>query len=289
MLDLSFNNYFSTENHGTQWKINLKPCSRTIIDTFHKECVRAAEIIYEQRQSPLTLLFSGGLDGEYMIRVFQTAGIPFKVAIISYGEYNAHDTKYAYDFCNNHNITPTIVDVDIKEFIESGKIVDVATTAKCCAYQMPSIMHGLTKLDGTLIMANGEPYVKRYENEWRWQETERVNSYMNWYTENRIDGTPDFLRYTPEVTLSFLTHPVVKEIINNPNTGKLSTRTSKHNLYSTDYSFAPRPKYTGWEEIEKTSLMKNEAFLEIEKLKEKYNGQFEIEYNTLIKNLLATP
>lgn len=270
-----------------QWKINLKPCSRTIIDTFHNECVRAAEIIYEQRQSPLTLLFSGGLDGEYMIRIFQTAGIPFKIAIISYGDYNAHDTKYAYNFCSNHNIDPITVDIDIEEFIKSGKIVDIATQAKCCAYQMPSIMYGLTKLDGTLIMANGEPYVKKYDKEWRWQETERVNSYMNWYAENGIEGTPDFLRYTPEVTLSFLTHPVVKEIIDNPNTGKLSTRTSKHRLYSTDYDFSPRPKYTGWEEIEKTSIMDNEAFSQIKKLEEIYNGQFEIEYNTLIKNLQA--
>jgi hypothetical protein len=285
MLDLSFNNYFSTENHGSQWKINLKPCSRTMIDTFHNESVRAAKIIYEQRQSPITLLFSGGLDGEYMIRVFQTAKIPFKVAIISYGKYNQHDTKYAYDFCNNYNITPITVDIDIKHFIESGKIADIATTAKCCAYQMPSIMHGLTKLDGTLIMANGEPYIKKYDTEWRWQETERVNSYMHWFKQQSLDGTPDFLRYTPEMTLSFITDPVISSIVNNPYTGKLSSRTSKHTLYSINYTFAPRPKYTGWEEIEKTSLMNNEVFNEIEQLKDKYNGQYEVEYNSLIKSL----
>lgn len=287
MLDLSFNNYFSTENHGSQWKIKLKPCSRTIVESFHGESIRAAKIIYEQRQSPITLLFSGGLDGEYMIRVFQTAKIPFNVAIISYGTYNQHDTVYAYEFCKSHNILPIVVDVDIKDFIESGRIVDVATTAKCCAYQMPSIMYGLTKLDGTLIMANGEPYIKKYDTEWRWQETERVNSYMNWFKQQGLDGTPDFLRYTPEMTLSFIADPVMTNIVNDPYTGKLSSRTSKHNLYSRNYTFAPRPKYTGWEEIEKTSLMDNEAFNEIEKLKDMYNGQYEIEYSDLIKSLQA--
>jgi hypothetical protein len=287
MLDLSYNNYFTTSNHGCEWEVHLKPCSRSIVHSFQEECVLASQIIYDQSSMPLTLMFSGGLDSEFMIQIFQTAKIPFKVAIVSYGEYNAHDTKYAYNFCNNHNITPIVVDIDIKNFIESGKIYEIAEQAKCCAYQIPSIMYGLTKLDGTIIMANGEPYIKKYETEWRWQETERVNSYMNWYRQQRINGTPDFLRYTPEITLSFLTDPVITNIVTDPYTGKLSSRTSKHKIYSTNYLFEPRPKYTGWENIETTSLFSNEIFLEIEKLKNFYNGQYDVEYHTLVKKLQA--
>jgi len=259
----------------------------TNIQNFNLESIKAAQIVYDTATSPITLLFSGGLDGEFMIRTFQAAKIPFNIAIISYGDYNAHDTKYAFDFCSSVGITPIVVDIDIDQFIKSGRILEIATNAKCCAYQMPSIMEGLLKLDGTLIMANGEPYLKNYNGRWMWQETERVNSYMNWYKNNKILGTPDFLRYTPEVTLSFLQNKTVVDLVNNLHPGKLSTRTSKHKIYSENYDFLPRPKYTGWEEIEKTPLMNNEVFLEIEKLKINFNGQYEIEYYDLIKNLQA--
>lgn len=257
-----------------------------IYEDYTNESIQAALLIYENRTSPLTLLFSGGLDSEYMIRIFEKAKIPFNVAIITYGNYNHHDTKFAFDFCQSRNIKPTVVDIDIEKFIQGGKIYEIAHTAKCCAYQMPSVMHGITKLDGTIIMANGEPYVKKYDDSWRWQETEKVNSYMNWYNINNIDGTPDFLRYTPEMTLSFLENPTIKEIVENDNLGKLSTRTSKHKLYSKEFSFMPRPKFTGWEELEKTKYY-NLIQEEFNKLKNTYNGKFEIEYKQLIKSLKA--
>ncbi len=222
-----------------------------------------------------------------MIRIFKDAKIPFKVAIINYNDFNSHDTMYAYDFCEQFNINPIIVDIDIKKFITSGKIYDIAKNAKCCAYQMPSVMYGITKLDGIILMANGEPYIKKYNSEWRWQETERVNSYMNWYKQQQINGTPDFLRYTPEMTVGFLQNSNIKKIVNNEHLNKSSSRTTKFNIYSEYYRFTPRKKYTGWELIEKTSLMNNEVFLEIEKLKKFYNGSYEVEYNNLIKSLQA--
>jgi hypothetical protein len=286
MLSLSHNNYFTTSGHGADWTVHLNPCTKIIYEDYTNESIQAASLIYENRTSPLTLLFSGGLDSEYMIRIFEKAKIPFDVAIITYGNYNSHDTKFAFDFCESHNIKPTVVDIDIEKFIQEGKIYEIAHTAKCCAYQMPSIMHGITKLDGTIIMANGEPYVKKYDDSWYWQETEKVNSYMNWYNINNIDGTPDFLRYTPEMTLSFLENPIIKEIVENNNLGKLSTRTSKHKLYSKEFSFIPRPKFTGWEELEKTKYY-NLIQEEFDKLKNTYNGKFEIEYKQLIKSLKA--
>lgn len=284
MLPLTHNDYFTTSGNGSDWKVHLKPCTQ-MPKSFYKECVRAAHILYESASSPLVLLFSGGLDSEYMINIFKDAGIDFKVAIISYGEYNSHDTVHAYNYCEANGITPIVIDIDIEHFIISGKIIEIANTAKCCAYQIPSIMHGISKIDGTVIMANGEPYVKNFDSDWRWEETERVNSYMNWFTSQGIDGTPDFLRYTPEITLSFLQDPRVVQLVNNQLPGKLSTRTSKHMIYSRDFELAQRPKFTGWEQIEKTSLMNNEVFSIINDLKKQYNGVFELSWAKICQHI----
>lgn len=286
MVSLTHNDYFTTKGTGTSWTVNLKKCTNKTVQDFHKECIRSAHLIYENSSSPIVLLYSGGLDSEFMLNVFKEANIPFKTAIISYGEYNKHDTKFAFEYCQYNNITPIVVDINMDRFISSGKIYDIANSVNCCAYQMPSVMYGISKLDGTVIMANGEPYLKNYNGNWVYQETERVNSYMKWYKKEGINGTPDFLRFTPETTLSFLLEDRIKELVQNKHPGKLSTRTSKHFIYSKNYKFNPRPKYTGWEKLERISPIMTEIHTNFENLVELNNGVFEENYNELITKLL---
>lgn len=283
-MDLSFNNYFKQLGHGSSWNIELDKCKHKIIQSWTKECVRAAKIVHKTASHPIVLLFSGGIDSEFMIRVFDTANVPYKLAVIDYGEWNKHDTMYAYKFCELHNKTPIVVNVDIQELVNSGKFLEIANSVHCCAHQMIPIMYGLTKLEGTLVMANGEPYLKNYDGEWRWQETQRVNAYNKWYELNSIDGTPDFLRYTPEMVVAFINDPTVQELINNKRPGKLSTRTSKHEIFSRDYMFEPRQKYTGWEKIEESSLHKT-AYESLNDLRNKHNGEFELEVGALLDTL----
>lgn len=282
MLKLTHNDYFVTQGTGPTWNVSISKCKNKIIQDFYRECIQAAKIVYENSTSPLTLLYSGGLDSEFMLRIFKKANIPFKTAIISYGEYNKHDTDYAFNFCNLNKINPIVVDIDIDKFVNSGRIYDIANQVHCCAYQMPSIMEGISKLDGTVIMGNGEPYLKNYKGNWVYQETERVNSYMKWYEQQGIDGTPDFLRYTPEVTLSFLLEDRIQELVKNVHPGKLSTRTSKHYIYSKNFTFDPRPKYTGWEQIEKISPMIDEIKSNFIKLQKFNNGVYELPYDALL-------
>jgi hypothetical protein len=285
MLQLTHRDYFQTTGTGNNWTVQLKRCSKKILYTYHEELIDAARLIHNEADSPITLLFSGGIYSEYMLNIFQRANIPFSVAIISYGKYNEHDTNWAFRYCNSRSINPTIVDIDIDKFISNGDIYTIANSVQCAAYQIPSIMSGISKLDGTVVMANGEPYIKNFDGVWKYEETERVNSYMRWFKNNSIDGTPDFLRYTPEATLSFLYDPTVIELTTNKCPGKLSTRTSKHKIFSQDYNIEPRPKYTGWEQIEKLKIFK-EVTENFQQLKDNHNGVFELEVS-LLKNMLA--
>ena len=231
------------------------------------------------------LLFSGGIDSEFMIRIFTEAAVEFKVGIIDYNGWNTHDTKYAYDYCKQHGIDPITVSVDIENLIASGEFENIATNAKCCAHQMIPVMKGLTLFNGTIIMANGEPYFKNYEGNWQWEETEKVNAYNNFYNIYDIDGTPDFLRYTPEMVLAFANNSLVKDLVNNKLPGKLSTRTSKNKIYSDGFNFVTREKYTGWEKIRETAWH-DESLTIISKIQEGYNGVFSLPVNELITRLM---
>ena len=130
---LTHNNYFTTSGHGKDWTVHLKSVTQTP-NSWFTESIRSAQLIKESADSPLVLLFSGGLDSEYMLNIFRHAGIDFKVAIISYGDYNIHDNKHAFEYCKAHGIEPIVIDIDMDWFINSGKIIEIANLAKCCAY-----------------------------------------------------------------------------------------------------------------------------------------------------------
>ena len=284
-MHLSYLNYITFSGHGSDWAVHLKRSTSNSLGSWKAESIRAAQIISKEANEPIMLLFSGGIDSEFMIRIFTEAAVEFKVGIIDYNGWNTHDTKYAYDYCKQHGIDPITVSVDIENLIASGEFENIATNAKCCAHQMIPVMKGLTLFNGTIIMANGEPYFKNYEGNWQWEETEKVNAYNNFYNIYDIDGTPDFLRYTPEMVLAFANNSLVKDLVNNKLPGKLSTRTSKNKIYSDGFNFVTREKYTGWEKIRETAWH-DESLTIISKIQEGYNGVFSLPVNELITRLM---
>lgn len=285
-MDLTYNNYITITGNGSDWKINLKPCTQKA-GNFYEESIRAAKIIEEESSKQLTLMFSGGIDGEFMLNIFKQAQIDFTVAIISYGKWNAHDVKYAFDYCNKHSINPKVIEVDLENMVRSGLIYEIAEKAKCCAPQMIGVMQGISQIEGTVIMANGEPQIDKKPNgEWVWAETERINSYMNWYSYNLIEGTPDFLRYTPEQTVSFLEEPLIQKLVNN-ELSEIKSVGLKHNLYNQYFDQAKRNKYTGWEYLERSPLY-DMIYQNFYSFRSRFNGEFEIKYNDMLTQLKVT-
>jgi hypothetical protein len=276
-MNLTHQNYLTTSGQGRDnWKVHLTQCTQSP-SSYYEECIRAAKILGESAD-PLYLMFSGGIDGEFMINIFKDAKVDFKVAIISYGVYNEHDAKYAFEYCNANGITPEIIDLDLEEFITSGRMIEVAEEAKCCAYQMTSVMEGIKKIDGNVIMANGEPQVNKMPNgTWHWEETERI-----------ITGTPDFMRYTSEQTLSFLEEPLVKQLVNNELEQEYSVAI-KQQLYSQHFTIEPRYKFTGWERLENSAFFEdNKVFESFAHLRDMYNGQYVLDYNDVCQQLRGT-
>ena len=64
---------------------------------------------------------------------------------------NDYDTKYAFDFCNKHNLRPTVIDIDIIPFFNTGKVMEYCREYKCTSPQFPPILHAFEKIDGNII------------------------------------------------------------------------------------------------------------------------------------------
>tara|TARA_R110001592_G_scaffold306091_1_gene578973 strand:+ start:1762 stop:2646 length:885 start_codon:yes stop_codon:yes gene_type:complete len=286
---VSHDDFLIFEGHGDNWNININSKPREA-GSYFEEAIVAAEIIYEESNDDVHIMFGGGNDCEYMVNVFNEAKIPFKVAIISYGKdfkYNAHDTKYALDWCNKYKYDPIIIDLDLEEFVKSGRMLEVAEESKSCEYRMTSTMEGASKVDGTVVMANEPQICKMPDGTWAWEEYERINSYGNWFESRGIQGTSDFGSYTGEQVLAFLEEPIIKRLTNNELSVYESSIPVKQLLYNQNsWHQVKRWKYTGWERFERTNLFEslnvNAMMLE---LKQKYNGSFYLDYDETVKQL----
>lgn len=281
MIQIHHNNYINHWGTGPEWRFTMERCTEKQVGRYRDELVRAARIIYDQATSPITLMYSGGTDSEYMLHVFNTAKVPYNVAIIRLGNYNWHDIVYAIKHCERYNITPTIVDVDAEHFVKSGKMLEIAKQINCWAYQYTSTLYGITKLDGTILLATNEPrIIKKENNEWFFEERENNNNIVNWYKQESIDGTPDFLRYTPESVLACLEEQVNVDLCMGKYPKKLANRSSKIKIYSEHYPIEGRTKYHGWEKLKEEAFFKELAAEEINELYQKHNGIIEVYHET---------
>ena len=283
-MNLSYNDYYTTSGNGDTWAVHLKPCTQKST-TYYAECIRAAKLIAEESSKQIVLMFSGGIDSEFMLIIFKDAQVDFKVAIISFGKWNKHDARYAVDYCKLHGIVPDIIDLDLEKFITSGLIYEIAEKGKCSAYQLTSVMHGISQIDGTVIMANCEPQVGKDPNgTWWWDEPERTNCTRGWYGAAGIEGTPDFTRYTPEQSVSFLEEPIIKQLVNN-ELEYTHSQATKHTLYNQYFEQTKRQKNTGWEYVERYPLF-DQVNAGFGTFRQRFNGAFRLEYNVVL-NLLT--
>lgn len=280
--------FLTVHGHGADWTIDIKSKHREA-GSYFEESIRTAQIIYEESNNDIHLMFGGGKDAEYMVNVFDKANIDFTVAIISYGKdfkWNGHDTKYALDWCSKHNKTPIIIDLDLVDFVRSGRMLEIAEEAKCCEYRLTTTMEGASKVDGTVVM-NVEPQIcKMPDGTWVLEEYERIRSYCNWWESRNIKGTSDFGSYTGEQVLAFLQEPIIKRLVNN-ELGYKSSIPVKQLLYNQNsWNQTNRFKYTGWERFERTDLFESlEVRSMMSGLKEKYNGSFYLNYDETIRQL----
>lgn len=286
-FDLTYQNWLIYSGEGKDFTVSYNNLRKTN-STYYQETVRAWKLIWEQRQGTIYVMYSGGIDSEYTLAVFQTLKLPVTPVIVKFkGGLNEHDYYYAEKYCQNHDMNPIIIDFDLINFVESGRMLDLAMHCKCQAYQYMSTLECILKLDGTVLMADGDPYLKfnSMKNSWDFIEFERFRGLCDFFKIHNITGSPLILSYTAEMLSSFMLDPWIVKLANNGRPGRLSSFSTRPLIYNNNSNFAleQRPKYGGFENFEKLDIYKEHpVFKEFKNLTAEYCNDIFVDYTEFI-------
>ena len=299
-MELIKNNYLYGTGHGNTWHVNIDPPKRKV-KTYFEETLEAVEYIHANKTGKFLVLYSGGLDSQYVCQVLLYLKIDFDPVIIQLKNnsgdiLNIHDIAYAFEFCKAKSIKPIVYDVNFEKFVESGKINTIAEYVHCCIFSIPATLYVAKKLDGYSIIADGQPYIKynASTNTWLFEELEYAHSSLRYYEKNNLNGTPFLLSYTPEMMLAFLLDPSIIKLGTGQCPGKTGSNSSKSYVYNNksnfnmpiyDFVTKSRIKFNGYEKIYYSELMNHGNLKIFEEYKKKWNGEYLEPYTDVVKRL----
>jgi len=294
-MELIKDNYLRGFGTGDTWRVEIDPPTRPV-KSYFEEMLISSEYIYANKTGKLYLLVSGGLDSEYVFRVFKYLKFDFTPVIIRYtGKYHYHDynladTQYAFALCESMNATPLVIEFNVDKWIESGDIFEKMHSIRTGFPVTATYLHVIESLDGFTVLGNDPPFV-RYNEEtgvWQLEEEESAHAQLRNYKLNNMQGCPYTLSYTAEMMLSFLLEKRIVDLVNNKLPGKTGTNSSKSYVYNNGSGFnidhydpdstfkffknnkmieflqqpsklltLPRIKFNGWELIRRLPFYRN--------------------------------
>ena len=238
---------------GENWKLRIKQTITRPIKSYHEELLLNAHAVKDAFNEPLDLLLSGGLDSELALRSYVEAKIPINVFIAKYNDnINAVDFHEALKTCQIYNVTPTIIDCNLKTFLENDAH-DMWNGGYFAEPGYMIMMKLIESLDNIPIICDGI----NADNFRRASKTQcdiviyekHFSAAIHGNTINRplISSWYD---YSPELTAAFLDlnlhkwkkHKLITPPFNNANLHKLKYLNS-NKLFGTRI----RQKRSGWE------------------------------------------
>ena len=277
------------------WVVDFGTCEYEPTN-FKDECYRAARLITDSSDEIPNIMFSGGNESEIVVRAFLDQELPFKISILKFKkDLNLHDIAFAVTFCEQRSLSYDIVELDIKHFFEH-EVYEYANRTHCPSPQLPPTMWLADQIDGLPILGSGEPYVAKvtpdgyipgespYEpSEWRFREKEWIQAWYRHFFQQDRPAIPGFFQYTPELMYMFLTDRVVHNLVANERVGKLSTVSTKGEIYRHWFTdMIPRPKFHGFEKVMEWDAVIREVLVANYGL---YRREAECEYHKFVQEL----
>ena len=300
-MDYTKDNYLYGVGSGVNWHVHIDPPKRKV-KTYYEETLEAVEYVYSNKIGKFTVLLSGGLDSQYVCEILLRLKIDFDVVIMEYlnkdGEnYNAHDTKWAYEFCQSKNLQPKTIRIDFDKLVESGKAVEIAESIECCSCSVVYLLSVIDKIDGFILMGNDPPYLKydSNKNTWFLEELQFIHGLLRYFKKHSLVGCPFLLSYTPEMMLSFLLDPSIEKLGTGLIPGKLGSNSTKSYVYNNGsnfnlptYNFVTnsRVKLHGFEKIYKSPIREHPNMsIIMDHYWHMWNGEYLESYTDVVKRL----
>lgn len=272
---MSFYNNWATfkYNSGNLYRNNFfDKCTFTV----NKKSTQILNLKQAMQQAVLSLpdkigvFYSGGLDSEIIILEMLENNIVPNLYFIDF-EYNYHDKQYAIKFCEKYNLKLNFINVDIIDFLKN-KIFDYCEYG-CNDLAVPLNFHcrKLIDEDVNMISGIGDPplfrsivqFVPKIETGWIVGISENSEISRLYFSQKFFPkDVPIFFKYTAELAIAYLKDPVVEDFVYNERY-KSTITSSKYSILSKFYELEQRPKYTGFEYIDKR--LRVDTLLELEK------------------------
>jgi hypothetical protein len=243
-VELIKDNYLRGSGTGDTWHVEIDPPKKKV-KSYFEETLLSAEYMYDNKTGKLLLMLSGGLDSEYVFRVFHYLKFDFTPVIFRligkyhYTDYNHNDIKYAFELCKKYNITPVVIEFNFDKFFDSGELFELMHKWRCRGIGVTTLLKIVESLDGFTVLGNDPPYLRfnKELNEWQLEEEEMIHSILRGYNGLNLQGCPFLLSYTPEMMLSFLLDPTIVNLANGSYPGKTGTNSSKSYVFNNGSDF----------------------------------------------------
>lgn len=266
--------FYTSENNWYSWSYDNDTFGRQDITgkkfttTFGKSSNKIGSFSDELRlaaQSTLdyypslkhSLLFSGGLDSEMILRSYLSVGYTPDVFIFRYeNDYNIYDVSYAVTICSALGIDYNIIDFNLEKFYENDAVyysekaqIDRPRALPYCKF--------LEMIDGLPVLGASDLTLHRttddYSTKGNWIVCcmEHDIGWSKFVKEINKPAIAEWYKWTPGLVLSFLELEWCRNLVNDKYEGKLGTSSTKIIGYRSVYpDLIERKKKTGFEKID---------------------------------------
>ena len=257
---------------------------------YAEELKRTADLIYKDLGKDVAVMLSGGTDSEIVLRNFLDIGVKPNCYTIKFkDDYNASDVNEAIDLAKELDVPLHIIDLDVKEFYNSGLASEFGKQLQCTQVTYLVVYYSILKLGLPAVMG-GELLLKRNinTNPSSWYFCIRENedgSAMRFSQKFNIPLVNEYFSYTPELMLYYLEDTGIQNLVSSTYNYKLSSVSSKNDILKRLMpSIRLRKKTHGYEKLlgfnfEAYRKMANEQIMRLEP---SLDG---IEYNQVITML----
>ena len=243
------------------------------VSSFKDELCKAASSTIDHATDKITVLFSGGVDSEIMLRSFLDVGYTPNIIIARYeNDYNLYDVSYAVTICSMLNVSYRILDFSLQKFYEhdAERVSDISQIDRPAALPYCKL---LELVDGFPIMGASDMSPMRlsddysFKGQWIMRCWEHDIGWSKFIRAINRPGIAEWFKWTPGLVASYMNTTWFKGLVSDFYYGKTGSNSTKIIGYREAYpDLIERKKQTGFEKI--TSLKNEfESFL-----KNKYDG-----------------
>lgn len=261
------------QSNNLEFKVIYKKCKRKAKSLKKELLYIASSTLDHYNTSSVDVLFSGGAESELVLRSYKDIGANVTAYIFRYEKnFNQYDIDHATRIANDLNVPFKIIDFNLENFYKN----DASIIAEQSQIDRPRALpycKFLELTDNLPVLGEGDHFWHRYpdtysvKGSWLHIDLETFFGWFKYAKYKNIPSIPQFFRWTPEYTVSYMNLKWFNRLLNDEFYGKLGTNSTKLIGYREAYpDMIDRIKQTGFESINHI-INEFESFLH-----KKYNG-----------------